>query len=230
MEMNSREQIKSGEPFGLTTVDLGLSVKWANANLGATAPEDYGDYYAWGETETKENYSWKTYKWCAGTLDSLTKYNPWEPRTVAKEFVSYGTVDNKYTLEETDDAAHVRLGGKWRMPTDAEWTELRTKCTWVWSNQNGVSGFKVIGPNGNHIFLPAAGLRENTQLKCGGSDGIYWSSEINWSPRLNAGSPIIAWCLNCSEWNRGPGHETVHLVRRRYYRRHYGIPVRPVSE
>lgn len=150
-------------------VDLGLSVKWASCNIGASKPEEYGNYYAWGETETKSTYNLYTYKWCNGTNNSLTKYNTSS---------SYGTVDNKTKLENSDDVARVKLGGKWRMPTDAEWTELRNKCTWTWTTQNGVNGRRVTGPNGNSIFLPAAGFRDWASLGDAGSCGIYWSSSL----------------------------------------------------
>jgi len=159
-------------------VDLGLSVKWATCNVGATKPEEYGEYFAWGETEPKGDYSWSTYKWCNGSSSSLTKYNTDS---------SCGTVDNKTVLASEDDAAHVNWGGDWRMPTDAEWTELRTNCTWTWTTQNGVNGRLVTGPNGNSIFLPAAGVRIGTYLSDAGSCGLYWSSS------LNAGSPNGAW-------------------------------------
>ncbi len=151
-------------------VDLGLSVKWATCNVGATAPEDYGDYFAWGETSPKSTYNWSSYKWCNGSYDTLTKY------CTSSDF---GTVDNKTTLESSDDAATVNWGGSWRMPTKAEQDELRTKCTWTWTTQNGVKGYKVTGPNGNFIFLPAAGERHDSSLCSAGSDGHYWSSSLN---------------------------------------------------
>ncbi|MDY4512770.1 MAG: hypothetical protein SPE10_04900, partial [Paludibacteraceae bacterium] len=109
-------------------VDLGLSVKWATCNVGASKPEEYGNYYAWGETTTKSTYNWSTYKWCNGSKTTLTKYNTSS---------SYGTVDNKTVLELADDAARANWGGAWRMPTDAEWTELRENCTWTWITKNG---------------------------------------------------------------------------------------------
>lgn len=161
-------------------VDLGLSVKWANANLGAEVPEEYGDYYAWGETETKEDYNWKTYKWLKRDDDKFTKYNTKS---------SYGTVDHKTVLDPEDDVAHVKLGGKWRMPTDEEWTELRENCIWTWTSQGGVSGYRVTSKtNGNSIFLPAAGIRE-TILGFVNTYGIYWSSS------LNTDYPNNAWYL-----------------------------------
>ena len=156
-------------------VDLGLpsGLKWADCNLGAEKPEDYGDYYAWGETEPKENYSWSTYKFGTSSSGPFSKYNTKS---------SYGTVDNKTVLEPEDDVAHVKLGGKWRMPTDAEWTELRTKCTWTWVtnyNGTGVTGQIVTATNGNSIFLPAAGRRFDSNLNDAGSWGCYWSSSLD---------------------------------------------------
>ena len=148
-------------------VDLGLSVKWASCNVGATTPEDCGDYYAWGETEEKENYDWSTYKWCNGSYDTQTKYCTNS---------SYGTVDNKTTLDLEDDVAHVKWGGSWRMPTKAELDELRSNCTWTWTTQNDVNGYKVTSKtNGNSIFLPAAGWRQETSFY-DSSNGRYWSS------------------------------------------------------
>ncbi len=153
-------------------VDLGLSVKWATCNVGATTPEDYGDYFAWGETSPKTTYNWSTYKYCNGDEYSMTKY-------CTKS--SYGTVDNKTTLELADDAAHVNWGGKWRMPTEAEQDELRntSNCTWTWTTQNGVTGYKVTSKkNGNYIFLPVAGFRYSDYLNHAGSYGTYWSSSL----------------------------------------------------
>lgn len=148
-------------------VDLGLSVKWATCNVGANNPEDYGDYYAWGEIETKQNYVWRTYKWCYGSPNTQTKY------CLKNE---YGTVDNKKFLEPADDVAHVKWGGNWRMPTLAEQDELRENCKWVWITMNGVKGYKVIGPNGNTIFLPASGYFNDWKINRAGLYGYYWSS------------------------------------------------------
>ena len=152
-------------------VDLGLSVKWATCNVGADSPEDYGDYFAWGETEPKSTYDWSTYKWCQGSRTTMTKY-------CDNSF--YGTVDNKTQLDLSDDAAHVNWGDSWRMPTDDEWEELAVKCTWTWTTQNGVEGRKVTSrTNGNSIFLPAAGCYCSS-LDYAGSDGYYWSSSLHW--------------------------------------------------
>ena len=154
-------------------VDLGLSVYWASSNLSVTGlcrnPEDYGDHYAWGETEPKGIYDWSTYKWCSGKHASLTKYN---------YDSDWGTVDNKTVLEANDDAAHAVLGGNWRMPTYEEWTELVKDCTWTWTTSNGVNGYEVKAANGNSIFLPAAGWRENSYLNYAGDSGSYWTSSL----------------------------------------------------
>ena len=150
-------------------IDLGLSVKWASCNVGATTPEEYGGYYAWGETEEKSDYSWSTYKYCNGTYNSMTKYCTSS---------SYGTVDNKTTLEASDDVASVKWGGNWRMPTLDEITELKNRCTRTWTTLNGVNGYRVTGPNGNSIFLPAAGCRYGSEARDQGSNGSYWSSSL----------------------------------------------------
>ena len=166
----SGEQGNSGNGVsnGMEYVDLGLSVKWATCNIGASKPEEYGNYYAWGETATKTEYDWSTYKY--GSSTKLTKY--------CKDS-QWGIVDNKTTLEKSDDVAYTTLGGKWRMPTDAEWTELRTKCNWTWVTYSGVKGYKVEAANGNSIFLPAAGYRWTSYRNHAGSDGIYWSSSLD---------------------------------------------------
>ena len=186
-------------------VDLGLSVKWATCNVGATKPEEYGNYYAWGETEPKTTYYWNTYKWCNGSSSTFTKYNTKS---------SYGTVDNKTVLDPEDDAAAVNWGGAWRMPTDAEWTELRENCTWTWTTKNGVNGYEVKGTNDNSIFLPAAGYRSYDDLLNAGDVGDYWSSS------LCTGDPSGA-------WNVGFYSE---YVGRNYDDRYFGQSVRPVLE
>ena len=159
-------------------VDLGLpsGTKWATCNVGATSPEEYGDYYAWGETEPKTTYSWRTYKY-GPYYGELTKY------CTDSDYGKDGFVDNKTVLELADDAARVNWGGQWRMPTDDEWTELRENCTWTWTNLNGKNGYEVKGANGNSIFLPAAGYRDGFDSYY----GYYWSSS------LRAGNPDDAW-------------------------------------
>jgi len=139
-------------------VNLGLSVKWSIRNLGALYPEEFGDYYAWGEIEPKTEFSWSNNKWCKGYYDPPLKY---------------GSVDNKSVLDREDDAAHI-VG---RTPTAKEMKELLTRCNWTWTTQKGVKGYKVKGPNGNSIFLPAAGFRTN-RTQCAGEYGRYWSSSL----------------------------------------------------
>ena len=151
-------------------VDLGLSVKWATCNVGANAPHEYGGYYAWGETKEKRDCGWNNYKWNKRKKNNLTKYCTNS---------SYGKVDNKETLEPQDDVAHVNWGGSWRMPTSEELEELLEKCKWAWTTQNGVSGHKVTGPNGNSIFLPAAGFRYDTEVKYIGTSGSYWTNSLD---------------------------------------------------
>ncbi len=185
-------------------VDLGLSVKWATCNVGADSPEDYGDYFAWGETSPKSTYDWSTYKWCKGAYDNLTKYNTKS---------GFGTVDNKNQLDLSDDAARANWGGSWRMPTHNELTELRENCSWTWTTQNGVKGYKVTSKtNGNSIFLPAAGYRDSSSLYNAGSYGYYWSSS------LYSGFPHCA---------RYVGFDSSG-VDWYYNRRHFGQSVRPV--
>ena len=153
-------------------VDLGLSVKWATCNVGANSPEKYGDYFAWGEVESKDVYAWSTYKY--GTdYDELTKY------CTQSSNGKDGFTDNKTILDPEDDAAIVNWGGAWRMPTKAEQDELRNKCTWLCTKQNDVNGYKVTGPNGNSIFLPAAGSIEGGTLNNVGKFGNYWSSKLD---------------------------------------------------
>lgn len=151
--------------FSTEYVDLGLSVKWATCNLGATEPEEYGNYYAWGETDPKAIYNWSTYKYGTGVF-SITKYT----------LGSNG--DGKAVLEGEDDAATVNLGGEYRMPTDAEFQELIDKCTWTWVTLNGIHGYQATGPNSKSIFLPAAGYRTGPTLASAGIDCKYWSSSI----------------------------------------------------
>ena len=179
-------------------IDLGLpsGLKWASFNLGASAPEEYGDYYAWGETEPyyssldpltwkegkEAGYDWRSYKWCKGSDNTMTKY------CTDSSYGYNGFTDGKTVLELEDDAAHVNLGGNWRMPTDAEWKELCENCTWIWITQNGVDGRLVTANNGNSIFLPVTGTRRGTSHYDAGFSGNYLSSSLS-------GQPNFAWVL-----------------------------------
>lgn len=142
-------------------VDLGLSVKWATCNVGANSPEEYGDYFAWGETSTKETY----YK------DNCATYG-----LSISELQSQGYIDGEGNLTAQYDAATANWGGDWRMPTKDEVNELRNNCTWTWTTQNSVNGYNVEGPNGNSIFLPAAGYYSYQSFKDAGTRGFYWTS------------------------------------------------------
>ena len=169
-------------------VDLGLpsGIKWAKRNLGASKPSDYGDYYAWGETEPKAEYTWATYKWMqAGQSDwkHITKYTVADGQTEGIWYDAGGTFigDNKTTLEAADDAATRKLGSPWRMPTLVEIRELldANNCTWTWTTQDGKNGYEVKSKtNGNSLFLPAAGCRKGSGLYNAGSGGGYWSSSL----------------------------------------------------
>lgn len=158
-------------------VDLGLSVKWATYNVGATKPEDYGDIFAWGEIIPKKMYYPYNYKHLeTGNVfkrDKLLKYN---------NDKATGVVDNKTELESNDDAAFVSWGQHWRMPTEKEIDELIDNCNWVWTILNGVYGCKVIsnvpGYKEKYIFLPATGWCRKSDHHCAGEGGYYWSSSL----------------------------------------------------
>lgn len=210
---------KSPTPAG--AVDLGIvmtrdngttyRVYWAACNLCrngfVSSPEVYGDYYAWGETEPKDNYSPSAYKF------STSMYGP---------FSKYNTEDNKTVLEigpDGDDVASKLLGGNWRMPTDAEWTALRNNCEWTWSIQNGVTGDKATSKiNGNSIFLPAAGDQQVGGPHGWESEGEYWSSSLITS------YPCGAFAIRFVSWSipYTPGRKETY--------RYYGCSIRPVYE
>ncbi len=179
--------VNGGDANGHEYVDLGLpsGTLWATCNVGATIPEEYGEHFAWGETTSKNEYGWVTYKW--GEKWTLTKY-------CTNSY--YGTVDDKLTLEIVDDAAKANWGGDWRMPTLAEQQELLNECTWNWTTLNGVNGYQVTSKNGNSIFLPAAGLRRNDSgLDFAGEYSEYWSSSLFWSTSYEENTPSEAWML-----------------------------------
>ena len=187
-------------------IDLGLSVKWATCNLGATQPWEYGDHYAWGEITTKSNYMRDNYKYGAGM--GVTKYCNY-----------YGSgyqnfTDGKTMLELMDDAAYQNKGTEWRIPTYDELVELMNNCTWEWTIFNGINGYKVTsnkaGYTDKSIFLPAAGDNGSTN----NTNGYYWSSENH----LDTSDAVKARCLH---FNSG----TIETMN---YYRYYGLNIRPV--
>ncbi len=189
----------TGTENGYGWVDLGLSVKWATCNVGADSPEEYGDYFAWGETSPKSDYS---------SSNSAT-YG-----LSNSELQSQGYIDSEGNLTAQYDAATANWGGSWRMPTSAEIQELIDNCTWTWTTYNGVKGYNVEGPNGNSIFLPAAGYRFGSSLNFAGGWSSYWSS----TPYENAAG--IAYGLYSDSGNRRMG----------YYERNDGFSVRSILE
>lgn len=183
-------------------VDLGLSVKWAKYNLGASKPWEYGGYYQWAGTNDfrdKSNYlDWSNCPRHIGS-DSETGWTKYIPSDKYSYWGDSGSPDEKTVLDQEDDAANVILGGRWRMPTDAEWTELRENCTWTWTTAYGVNGYKVTsnktGYTDKSIFLPAAGYRSGDLLSLDGTEGYYSSSSLYteipncaWSADLNSGA------------------------------------------
>ena len=220
------EELKGSISGGGTTpstmeyVDLGLpsGLKWAKCNLGASKPSDYGDHYAWGETAPKADYSWATYKWMqAGQSNEMyiTKYTYADGVNSAIWYDSSGTFigDNKTVLDAADDAATANLGSPWRMPTADEIQELIDNCTLTWTTQDGVRGFQVDGPNGNAIFLPAAGNRKGSELSLVGNSGDYWSSSLG---------------TKNSTFARGPSFLSTGGFSCVNYERYWGLSVRPV--
>ncbi len=189
-------------------VDLGLpsGLLWATRNVGATSPEDYGDYFAWGETSPKSVYDWSTYRYCNGDYDQLTKY------CSLSSYGYYGFTDNLTILQPSDDAATANYGG--RTPTEEEWRELMDHTTSQWTTQNGVNGCRFTGSNGNSLFLPAAGVRWYSSLYYDGIRGYYWSSS------LDTGYPDVAWDFYFGSDNLGMGGEG----------RGYGFTVRAVRQ
>lgn len=187
-------------------VDLGLpsGLKWASFNVGATAPEEYGDYYAWGEVTTKEDYIYDTYEYYKVVTGTDADGFDYEEDV----WVDLGDISaTKY------DVAHQKWCGSWRMPTQNEFQELNQYCTWKWGAKNTVYGYKVTGSNGNWIFLPAAGVRYGTDLYYDGGSGFYWSS----APYNQSD----AYDLYFGSGGFGPYH---------YDCRCFGKSVRPVTE
>ena len=192
-------------------IDLGLpsGLLWATCNVGADTPEGYGDYFAWGETQPKEVYNWSTYQHCMGSYHTLTKYCT----DFYYDYGYNGFTDNLTILLPEDDAATANWGNGWRMPTKEEWQELYNNTTVTWTQQNGVNGRLFTAPNGNSLFLPAAGYRLDSNLRYVGSEGCYWSSS------LRTDGVISAWLFYFYSSNYYMCH---------YFDRSYGLSVRAV--
>jgi len=169
-------------PDGITYeyVDMGLSVKWATFDIGATKVGEYGKYFQWGDIQgytssqvgsgTGEKYfSWTDYKYCNGSYNTLTKYN---------NNSSYGTVDNKTVLESSDDAATFNMGTGWRMPTEAEYTELINACNQTWDSTNKCRIFMLKTDSTKKLVFPASGSGSNGRVLNQGSRGFFWSSSL----------------------------------------------------
>ncbi len=178
-------------------VDLGLpsGTKWASWNIGATKPEEYGGYYAWGETEEKDYYDWSSYIHCDGSYSTC-------------HHIGDDIAGTEY------DVAHVKWGGSWRMPSIDQFKELIDKCSRIWTSQNGVNGILVTGPNGNTIFLPAAGDHAGDNLSWVGSYGCYWSSS---NYRIEYGY-AYSQCFDSSIW----------FMDSSWFQRYFGQSVRAV--
>ncbi len=193
-------------------VDLGLSVKWATCNVGADTPEDFGEYYAWGEILPKTKYTEKNYKWY--DTSKVIERGYYQDYYIKKynHDSQDGKADNKSTLDKADDAAAVNWGKGWRMPTYKEWQELRKECDWTWTQINGSFGYKVSSKtNGNSIFLPAAGEGgyEDTQI------GHYWSSTLNYDGHV---AKSVDFDSRYKSLNYYPGHRFI------------GNSIRPVTD
>lgn len=200
-------------PDGHEWVDLGLpsGTLWATCNVGASVPEDYGDYFAWGETEPKDYYDWSNYKWYEyGYADGYWHSGYTKYCTNSSDGLD-GFVDNKTELDPSDDAACTYYPDG-RMPSVEQIQELCNNCTWQWANRNGVNGQLVTGPNGNTMFLPAAGCCEYGLFEGAGSDVFFWSRT------LNSGQPSNAYALyfdseGWGDWHDSNDRHNGHSVR-----------------
>ena len=190
-EQKLKEAARSrrGEENGHEWIDIGLSVKWATCNVGASSPSDFGQYYAWGETSTKSRYNQVNSKTTGLDIDDIQGLRRY-------------------------DAASYNWGGSWRLPTKFEMEELVEKCSWEWTTQSGHTGYRVTGPNGASIFLPAAGWRDGTSRSGAGGSGRYWSSSTYGSSTDYSFTLVFSSGRSYVDW----------------YRRYFGYPVRPVKD
>ena len=194
-------------------IDLGLpsGLKWGTRNLGALDPEDVGDYYAWGETQSKTEFTWENFKWQGG-------------------FSSHGLpVASKYTkekqrLDPADDAATVNLGIEYRMPDPLEIVELIDKCRWTWTTLNGANGYQILGPNGNTIFLPAGGYCSQKEKYNNAVEGHYNSREVHVYPGSSIGVKFSKNKIECRTRKGGWGYPDEY----QFMAMEWGLPVRAV--
>lgn len=205
--------VGTGTSNGHEYVDLGLpsGTLWATCNVGASKPEDYGSYFAWGETSTKTTYNWDTYKYANGNYDKLTKY------CSESDFRNYGFTDNLTTLQGSDDPATTNWGSGWRTPSKAQWEELQNNTTSKWTTRNGKQGRLFTAKNDQSVFLPASGNRwdsEYSESNDAGSYGVYWSRSLRTDYNSNAWY-FYSGSSGCNVRNGG---------------RDYGFSVRPVRE
>ena len=203
-ELNMKE-LSTGKLYGMhEAVDLGLSVKWATCNIGARAPQESGDFFAWGESDTKDYFDWINYKYgeCSYDIKDLKKYCTNS---------AYGAVDNLTVLCDSDDAARMVWGNGWRMPTYDEISELKENCTFEKKSLNGINGVAVTGPNNKTIFIPFAGdVEGDKHIPDGeGAYAILWSSSLN---EENNYAYELAFSIAENLWYRGPRF-TGHNIR-----------------
>ena len=201
---NVVEESTTGSLAGHDWVDLGLpsGTKWATCNVGANSPEEFGDYFAWGEPSTKVNYEWTTYSMCKGSDNTLIKY------CNVSKYGDNDFTDKLTTLESADDAATASWGKEWRIPTSDELQELLDKCTWTWKD----NGYEVKGVNGNTIFFPLPGSKSGQALFDDGKRAHYWSNLVH------PDYPCYAYDIYLDS--------TSHKMN--YEDRNYGNSIRPV--
>lgn len=191
-------------------VDLGLpsGTLWATCNVGATTPGDYGDYFAWGETHSKNTYNWYTYLYCVNSSGyNLIRY------CSNSDYGYNGFTDNLTILLPGDDAATVNWGSDWRIPTQEEWQELLDYTTSTWTTYNGLYGRLFTAINGESIFLPASGVYTGSDLHLMGVTGDYWSSSLYT-------------VMPCDAWSLSFGSDSCNMTWLRY--RFSGCSVRAV--
>ncbi len=211
-------EVKDGSyaPAGVVAVDLGLpsGTKWANVNLGASKPEDTGDYFAWGEIvgysleSSGEHFAWSNYQWGNGDESSLTKYG------FENKYGKFGVEDNLTILSLEDDAAHVIWGGNWHIPTSDDIKELVEKCTWTWVKHGDTNGYEIKGANGKSIFIPAAGERSGNEHRFLNTGGRIWTSTLASDDPRHAQYLLFY----------GGEHSL------KDFNRYYGLTIRPVTK